>query len=621
MFSLKSKLILGFSALLAVAVIVGAIGSSVVNSYGQALTRILRENYDSIVYCEGMKNALSDFRDEVQDVSVLGQHLDSASLDKASQEFGRQLDLERGNITLSGEKDSVEAVTRLWKALQLDALQLTGNSLSDTICIARYHEQFRPLSERLQQTIQNISDMNLSNMIAVDGLAQRRAQEAKQITYILILVGILLALILILVTGRAVLQPLKVLTQSIREIQSGNLNLVLQPRFRDEVGQLMEAFNDMAAELRVLKLGDQAKLARSQQSAQLVLDSLPDAVIVMSPDATVELANAAARRMIGVRPGGSIYDTSPEWHRSLHAEASSNATEDKEAERVVQVFVEGKEKFFMPRVLPIKDVEGLPVGIIIVFLDVTRLRRVSELENDLVSTVSRRLKTPLTSVRMALHMLFDERVGQMNEKQTELLTAARDDAERLFGIVSDLLDVARYKSGKSALELKPVSAHKLIEKAIAASRTAFQHAGVELKLETSEDLPDVLANESRIAHVFTNLLSNALKFSRPGTDIALSVQETGKYLEISVADQGPGIPKDECRACLIAFIAEKMRFQLLEPVSGWPLRAKSLKLTAELFEFKAKQAKARFSVSHCVLPPNNLKETCLEKNIGSNYFV
>ncbi|MBL0061128.1 MAG: hypothetical protein IPP40_06485 [bacterium] len=89
----------------------------------------------------------------------------------------------------------------------------------------------------------------------------------------------------------------------------------------------------------------------------------------------------------------------------------------------------------MPRVLPIKDVEGLPVGIIIVFLDVTRLRRVSELENDLVSTVSHELKTPLTSVRMALHMLFDERVGQMNEKQTELLTAARDDAERLFGII------------------------------------------------------------------------------------------------------------------------------------------------------------------------------------------
>ncbi len=71
MFSLKSKLILGFSALLAVAVIVGAIGAGVVNSYSQALTRILRENYDSIVYCEAMKKALDDFRDEVQDAALL----------------------------------------------------------------------------------------------------------------------------------------------------------------------------------------------------------------------------------------------------------------------------------------------------------------------------------------------------------------------------------------------------------------------------------------------------------------------------------------------------------------------------------------------------------------------
>ena len=545
MFSLKSKLILAFSALLAVAVIVGAIGLGVVSSYSEALTRILRENYDSIVYCEGMKSALDQFRDEVQDAALLGQTTDTLAIDSTRRRFLSELDRERGNITLPGEADSVRKLDQLWTQAQAEAAALITGTLSDSVRAELFRSGFALSVTEIKQTVQSISDMNLSNMIAVDGQAQHRAQEAKRITYVLILVGMLLALILIVITGRAILQPLKILTLSIREVQTGNLNLMLQPRFRDEVGILMEAFNDMAAELRILKQGDQAKLVRSQQSAQLVLDSLPDAVIVMAPDATVELANAAARRMIGVRPGGSIYDTSPEWHRSLHVDATSNAPDDTEAERVVQVFLEGKERFFMPRVLPIKDVEGLPVGIIIVFLDVTRLRRVSELESDLVSTVSHELKTPLTSVRMALHMLLDERVGLMNSKQTELLTTARDDAERLFSIVNDLLDVARYKSGKAALELKPVSAHKLIERAIAASRTAFQYAGVELKLELPEHLPDVLANESRIEHVFNNLLSNALKFSAPGTAITLSVQGTDKYLEILIADQGPGIPKEE----------------------------------------------------------------------------
>ncbi len=208
MFSLKSKLILGFSALLAVAVIVGAIGAGVVNSYSQALTRILRENYDSIVYCEAMKKALDDFRDEVQDAALLNQYLDSAALEAAKREFSKHLDFERGNITLHGEADSVEKVTVLWTSLQLEAAVLLENTLSDSLRAKQYHDGFRPLSEELQRTVQSISDMNLSNMIAVDGAAQRRAQEAKQITYVLIGVGILLALILIIVTGRAVLQPL-----------------------------------------------------------------------------------------------------------------------------------------------------------------------------------------------------------------------------------------------------------------------------------------------------------------------------------------------------------------------------------------------------------------------------
>ena len=263
MFSLKSKLILAFSALLAVAVIVGAIGLGVVSSYSQALTRILRENYDSIVYCEGMKSALDDFRDEVQDVALLGLTSETSAIESARRKFHSELDRERSNITLAGEADSVRKVDQLWARTQAEAETLINGGLSDSARAEIFRSGFVPLTAQLKQTVQSISDMNLSNMIAVDGQAQRRAQEAKQITYILILVGILLALILIIITGRAILQPLKILTQSIREIQTGNLNLVLQPRFRDEVGLLMEAFNDMAAELLILKQGDQAKLIRS----------------------------------------------------------------------------------------------------------------------------------------------------------------------------------------------------------------------------------------------------------------------------------------------------------------------------------------------------------------------
>ena len=229
------------------------------------------------------------------------------------------------NITLPGEADSVRAVTSSWQRLLAEYPLLFLKTLPDSSRRELYRDQFQPLVVRMHDLTQHISDMNLSNMVAVDGQAQLQAAEAKRITYALVVAGMLLALILIYVTGRSILQPLGILTRSIREVQQGNLNLVLNPQHRDEVGQLMEAFNDMAAQLRVLKQGEQAKLARSQQSAQLVLDNLPDAVVVMAPDATVELVNDAARKILGVHPGSSIYETSAAWVNSVALDGPKDA--------------------------------------------------------------------------------------------------------------------------------------------------------------------------------------------------------------------------------------------------------------------------------------------------------
>jgi NtrC-family two-component system sensor histidine kinase KinB len=562
MFSLRSKLILGFTALLAVTIIVGAIGVSVVNSYSQALTKILRENYDSIVYCEGMQRALAEYRAGAFDFAVRGRHSQNGSIEAAQRDFVAYLEKESGNITLPTEADSVKKVARIWAELQTVIADLSSTDQTDSARLVQFQLHTQLLFESLRATIQNISDLNLSNMVSVDGQAQSRAQEAKRITYALIVAGTLLALLLIIITGRSILQPLGMLTQSIREVQRGNLNLVVESKYRDEVGRLIEAFNDMAAELRVLKLGDQAKLARSQQSAQIVLDNLPDAVVVTAPDATVEMANAAARKLMGVVPGGSIYDTSQEWHRSLKSGHQPESADKDKHDRLIQVFVNGQEKFYLPRVLPIKDEAGLPVGLILAFLDVTRMRRITELENDLVATVSHELKTPLTSVRMALHMLTDERVGSLNDRQTELLLAAKDDSERLSSIINDLLDVARYRAGQTALELSPVMPAKLVSDASVLAASTFVKAGVALHVNIPDKVSDVLANESRIALVLSNMLSNALKHSVPGGEVLISILDQEDVVEFSVADKGTGIAADELPHVFDRFFRGKQETEL-----------------------------------------------------------
>src|SRR2546423_12856339 len=108
------------------------------------------------------------------------------------------------------------------------------------------------------------------------------------------------------------------------------------------------------------------------------------------------------------------------------------------------------ERALLPRATPLYSEEGGVVGATIVLQDVTRLLRFDELKNDLVATVAHEFRTPLTSLRMAIHILVEETVGAVNERQADLLHAARDDCERVQSIVDDLLDLSRIQAGQGA---------------------------------------------------------------------------------------------------------------------------------------------------------------------------
>src|SRR6185369_10866660 len=123
---------------------------------------------------------------------------------------------------------------------------------------------------------------------------------------------------------------------------------------------------------------------------------------------------------------------------------------------------DGQEKFLLPRVLAIRDEDGHALGAAIVMTDVTKFRLVDQLKSDMVSTVSHELKTPLTSIQMAVHLLLEEVVGPLTPKQVELLWAARQDSDRLLAIVNDLLNLTRIEQGRLRLDLQPVTPRKLV---------------------------------------------------------------------------------------------------------------------------------------------------------------
>jgi two-component system, NtrC family, sensor histidine kinase KinB len=159
-----------------------------------------------------------------------------------------------------------------------------------------------------------------------------------------------------------------------------------------------------------------------------------------------------------------------------------------------------------------------------------------------VATASHELKTPLTGLRLALHLLLEESVGPLTPKQTELLVDARDHAERLLALVEQLLALARLEDRREALELKPQDAGELLRSAADGAAARAEDKRISLAVEVADGLPPVAADAIRIGRALDNLLTNALTYTDPGGSVILSAEEhSPNRVELRVADTGRGI--------------------------------------------------------------------------------
>jgi signal transduction histidine kinase len=202
------------------------------------------------------------------------------------------------------------------------------------------------------------------------------------------------------------------------------------------------------------------------------------------------------------------------------------------------------DRYFLPRGAPVYESKGVVVGATVILQDVTRLRRFEELKNDLVATVAHEFRTPLTSLRMAIHLCTEEAAGPITDKQAELLHAAREDCDRLQSMVDDLLDLSRIESGRVELFPLPAAVSHLIHAAIEEHKTKAAEAGLTLSLDAPLPELRVLADHERIGHVFSNLIVNALRHTGKGGTIILGARPLNGSVRFTVADTGAGIPPE-----------------------------------------------------------------------------
>ena len=281
----------------------------------------------------------------------------------------------------------------------------------------------------------------------------------------------------------------------------------------------------------------------TQRSTQLALDSLSDAVAICDPGGKIELANETARQLFGLVPESTVDEAGNEKITQIFWRVcrQERPYRPKGYEGAIQVFIKEEEHFFLPQAIPIFDQERQLVGVTLMLTDVTRWRHLDEVKTDLISTVSHELKTPLTSIRLAIHVLLNEKLGPLSPQQMELLITAREDSDRLYRVIEDLLDISRIESGQAEITLHSENVQEMVMQATDKMRPAFRDHGITLNIKVDPEVPRVLADPSRLQLVFDNLLSNALKYTPMGGEVTVTAQPENGMVRFAVEDTGIGI--------------------------------------------------------------------------------
>lgn len=512
----------------------------------QTSKAILKDNFRSVLAIQRIQDAVERL-DEAAVGRVLGRP-SIASLEEG--ELARQVEgelvVQEGNVTEPGEDEATRRLRVSWTQYQLAFAGVTAQPLGDL-----YHQRLSPQRQALRAAANEILALNLDAIVAKNDRVHKSADDSDAVMFFATLGACLLGLVASGSLTSRLLRPLGVLSQAVRRIAEGDLGARINLEGQDEISGLAREFNTMTERLETYRRSSLGELLEAQQSSQAAIDSLTDPVVVFDAQGGVVNVNSASEKLLGlsVEQGTATLAESAPLRAGLarvsgHILAGKGSYAPKGFEEALSTTTPEGERFLLPRGSPIYSAEGAIRGATVVLQDVTKLRVFDDLTHDLVATVAHEFRTPLTSLRMAIHLCVEEVTGPLSPKQAELLYAAREDCERLQRMVNDLLDVARLQSGRMSFSRKKVAADSLTPMVEAYDKEA-RAQGVELHAEPTPQGLFVEVDPTRLQLVFANLLNNALHFTPRGGHIDVRVLPTKDgFLRFEISDTGPGIPTE-----------------------------------------------------------------------------
>ncbi|TCD26776.1 PAS domain-containing protein [Pedobacter psychrodurus] len=518
---IKTKLRLGFGFLFIIVLSFGLIALFYLNELSDKSKVILKDNYKSLKYVAAMRNVIdqNQFPLNSPQLAIFTENLKNEGL----------------NITEPGEK------------VAFQKLGIAFNVLNNSQSSAIKENSIK----NLRVALQNIEEVNMKAIYDKNELANQASSRANLYIMIAATLSFIILFTFIVNFPGFVANPLAEFSAAIKQISRKNYKQRLHFENEDEFTELADSFNGMVVKLNEWENSNLSKIKSEKSRIEAIIAQMQDAIIGLNEKGEVLFLNHLAAKLMSLDEDKVIGQNVAELMQKN--ELLKRIIKPETDDNTLKIYADDKESYFLleNREIIIPNYEeqdestliasSKSAGSVYTLKNITQFKELDEAKTNFIATVSHELKTPLSSIKMSLKLLNDERVGAMNGEQHELLNHIKEDSDRLLKITSELLDLSQVETGNLKLTFAITKPEEIVSYAVDAVKFQAEQKSIQLVLNCNQNLPNVNADIQKTAWVLVNFLSNALRYSSEKSKVIIDVFQKDNFIDFSVRDFGKGI--------------------------------------------------------------------------------
>lgn len=520
---------------------------------GTVSNSILQENYRSILAADNMIAAIERQDSAVLLILLSDVERDLGQFQENQAEFRQWLENAKNNVTLPGESEQLSAIEQNYQRF-LTAFDRASDQNSDSARedLSRYSQTISPAFLAVRMACRELRSLNQNAMVEASQRTQEVSVQAMISLGVAGTVASLLGVVMSWILSERLVQPLKKMMIAVEQVAEGDYAVDLSVETQDELALLAQEISLMSRKLRAFHQLNVGKIIAEKRRSEAIVSSITDGIVVIDDELKVININPTAARILQVSQDAALESTlstclneSEICDRVQHVIATSSQPAESPSSSVLTVGAAGSQRHFTWSITPVTTDTQRQLGVVLLFQDVTRFQELDRLKSEFIATASHELRTPLTGMIMSINLLQEQTDGKLQVAEQDLLTATQQNLERLHRLVNDLLDLSKMESGRLHLSRSPTSVSALCESALSFFAVEATQKQVQIQVQIPESLPLIDVDEPKILEVLTNLISNALRYTDPGGHIWIRAALKEADVQISVTDDGDGIPPDK----------------------------------------------------------------------------